>query len=62
VGNQATGKQTNYSTNPYGSPKKGLAAMPRALVGDVAHVVRVDTLRETPLVVHGPTKAKPALD
>jgi hypothetical protein len=39
-----------------------LAAMAGPLVGDVADVVRIETLRSTPLIVDRPTKAKPALD
>jgi hypothetical protein len=36
-----------------------LPAVPRALVGDVAGVVRIETLRPTPLIVDGRMSAKP---
>jgi len=36
--------------------------MSRTLVGDVAHVVWIDTFRSPPLIIHGSMKAKPALD
>jgi hypothetical protein len=39
-----------------------LSAVSCALVGDVAYVVRIETLRSTPLLVDGSRKAKPSLD
>ena len=39
-----------------------LPAVSRALVGDVADVVGVDTLRSTPFIVDASTPAKPSLD
>lgn len=35
-----------------------LAAVTRALVGDIADIVRIETLRSTPLIVDGPATVK----
>ena len=39
-----------------------LPAVSCSLVGDIADVVRIETLRSAPLIVHWSAKAIPALD